>query len=294
MAAASIVSANADNSALARPLLICNCRMVMRRGAEVRTVKTRSWDCPSCGLDKRNRLAEMALKAATPEKSPRMLTMTFTQPRMDDDGVIPDRHWDCDPSSHVYEYRQKDGTTSLRWRLISTCPHCCRYVTGVMVRFRKRLRRLHGDQVDYLWAREDHPKSGAIHLHSLWVGLPATITRSNNAGRRLKAAWQEAGGGWLDLGYADAAAQGRRVGWYIGKYLAKRHDQKMAKGFRRWSRTKGFAPEVLMQPRFGPPVPWLSPHADAEVVGFVHPISSDVLRERVWLMVQPTLQAPPS
>lgn len=280
-------------TAASRPLLACNCAMVVRKGLEVRTIRTRSWDCPSCGLDKRNRIAEMAQSAGTPDRHPRMLTMTFSQPRQEDDGVVPDRHADCDPSSHLYEYRQADGKITLRWRLLSTCPHCCRYVSAVMVKFRKRLRRMYGDQVDYLWAREDHPKSGAIHLHSLWVGLPQGIARNNRAGRRIKAAYAEAGGGLLDLGYADADAQGRRVGWYIGKYLAKRHDQRMAKGFRRWSRTRGFAPEVLMQPRFGPPQPWANPSAAPDILGFVDPLTRDVRLQRVWYEIQPT-PGPPS
>jgi len=210
-----------------------------------------------------------------------MLTFTFSQPHVD--GEVPARHALCDPWSHIYEYRERDGSVSSRWRLLSGCKHCCRYVTGALVKLRKRLRRLYGAQVDYLWAREDHPKSGAIHVHSLWIGLPQTITRNNRAGRRLKAAWAECGGGWLDLGYADADAVGRRVGWYIGKYLAKRHDQKMAKGYRRWSRTKGFAPHVLMQERFGEPRPWIQPELDHEVLGWLHPLEDGIWDGRLWL-----------
>lgn len=69
--------------------LVCNCKRVVSRGdgtgAEFRVVKSRKWDCPSCGLDRKRTLAKMCSVAAVG----RMLTLTIEQPRAHFVGADP-------------------------------------------------------------------------------------------------------------------------------------------------------------------------------------------------------------
>lgn len=264
-----MVATAADN----RAELLCTCRLVLEVDGDERRVKARSWDCPSCGRDKRNTLATM-VSAALAE---RLITFTLPQPHaVDEDGcpVTPDGFGDCDWATHVYRYR--DG--SLRWRTLSTCSHCCARVSRMMRLQLKRARR-QWPQAQVLWAREDH-KSGSVHVHSAWVGLPA-MGRRSRAGRRFKRWWSELGGGFVDLGAGgDSPRDARRVGWYIGKYLAKRHDQKMAPGYRRWSRSYGFAPEVRM-PRWVPEDGHV-PAVTVRILGWEDPRTGEVCAERFW------------
>lgn len=255
--------------------------MRLRRGPEEVTVRARTWDCPSCGQDKRRKIADMCLLA-----SPKvMFTATFPQPHYVDppqagdprdlpplayvglvgeqrDSGVPPRHAKCDSQTHVYTYR--DGTR--RWRVMAECEHCCRYVTATLSAWRKRVRRRFGDQVDYLWAREDHPISGALHVHMAVSGLPP-MSKSSRSARWMKRQWQELSGGFADVS-ARSSQTGGGVGWYLGKYLAKRQDQSMAKGFRRWSRTRDFAPEIRMNDPSENPRVWLAPDEPVEVMGW--------------------------
>lgn len=265
----------------ARPLLACNCRMslVGRTTGEIKTVKARAWDCPSCGLDKQRQIALMCSLARSPL---RMLTGTFQQPLdLGEAAPAPARHARCDRRTHVY-VSTRDQVA--RWRLMSNCAHCCRYVSDVVAKFRKRLRRRFGDHVRFLWAREDHPTSGAIHLHMAFAGLPP-MGRHTRSGRWVKKQWSEVGGGFLDLG--EIFTDTERAGWYIGKYLAKRHDQSMAKGYRRWSRTRNFSPDVLMKPPAvwdGHEPPEVPPPPESFVLdGWLHPVSGDLWARRFWL-----------
>lgn len=267
-----------------RVALLCNCRMSLVRHStgEVVTVKARAWDCPSCGLDKQRTLAAMC-QAADPAW---LLTLTFTQPHAvhgaTGEDLTPARHASCDRASHVYEYVDKRGRSSLRWRLLSTCAHCCRYVSRALALWRKRMRR-RWPAFDYLWAREDHPRSGAVHVHLALVGLPRVLTRADRG--FIKDAWNGCGGGFSDLSKRSADS-GNRLGWYLGKYLAKRHDQRMSKGYRRWSRTQRFAPGIVMNPyraqREDDPsqLPQLEPPV---IDGWLHPLTDRLAAARVWL-----------
>jgi len=254
--------------------------LVGRTTGEIKTVKMRAWDCPSCGLDKQRAIAQMCMAA---RGTLRMLTGTFSQPLDLGEGApAPARHARCDRKTHL---RTNPETGLTQWRLMSNCSHCCRWVSGVVARFRKRLRRRFGPDVKILWAREDHPRSGAIHLHMAAGGLPP-MGRKTRTGRWVKAQWKEVGGGWMDLGeiYTDRG----KAGWYIGKYLAKRHDQSMAKGYRRWSRTQNFAPGIVMH---------YDPLAEARaavreaprdpetylVDGWHHPLTGDLWAVRHWV-----------
>lgn len=259
-----------------RPLLVCNCRLSLVRAetGETFTVKTRAWDCPSCGLDKRRKIAEMCADAGLL----RMLTLTFRQP-IAVSGVIPDGFLACDRRTHVAR-NPRDGV--YRWRILGACPHCCRRVSAAVAAFRKRLRRRFGPQVKYLWAREDHPTSGALHLHVATSGLPV-VTRRNAAGRWIKRQWAELGGGFVDLGLDGKVGAGGKAGWYLGKYLAKRHDQRLARGYRRWSRTQNFAPWVRMVD----PQPTTPPGTPLEREGWLHPLTDDVLPVRTWNLPPP-------
>jgi hypothetical protein len=69
--------------------LVCNCKRVVSRGdgpfAEYRVVRSRKWDCPSCGLDRKRTLAQMCSTASVA----RMLTLTIEQPRAHFHGAAP-------------------------------------------------------------------------------------------------------------------------------------------------------------------------------------------------------------
>jgi hypothetical protein len=244
---------------------------------ELLRVKARSWDCESCGLDKRNKIALMCEWA----DDLRMLTPTLMQPAYRRGEPPPETHALCDPTTHVYEHHHhKTGrSTGERWRTLATCIHCCRRLSGMLVLFRKRLRR-RWPSVEYLWSREDH-KSGSIHVHMAMSGLPRGLHAKSRDIRWIQAQWRAVGGGRLDPGFEQSTDK-RRVGWYLGKYLAKRHVQPMAKGYRRWSRTAGFSPTVRMNDYRQPPP---DKPERIERVGWFHPTTAALMAFRVWLPV---------
>lgn len=259
-------------SSAVRAPLVCTCRLSLERNGQPMTVVAHLWDCPSHGLDKRRKIAEMCAVA-----EPRaMWTFTLPQPHaVDDDGqaVTPDIHRDCDWYSHVYEYA--DGT--LRWRTLSSCPVCCRRVSKMMDTLTKWLRRRY-PAAQRIWAREDH-KNGALHIHSAWSGVPF-IARKSRAANRIREHWANLGGGFIDFGKQDSRKDSARMGWYIGKYLAKSHDRRMARGYRRWSRSVGFAPEVRM-PRHEPDPDRIP--GEIVLLGWVDPFTAEVRATRTLL-----------
>jgi hypothetical protein len=208
-----------------------------------------------------------------------LVTLTFTQP--DASGPIPDRHALCDPRTHIYQ--NADG--SYRWRVMSRCEHCCRYVSEMQTKWRKRLRRRFGDHLQFIRAYEDHPTSGALHIHYGVVGLPLYFDRKKSPeALAIKQHWYDVDGGWVDLSPRHSR-HGEALGHYLGKYIAKRHDNKIARAFRRWSRTAGFAPEISMRvlpPPDWVPTVWLEPHADIEHIGWQHPETRETVPDRVW------------
>lgn len=224
------------------PWQVCNCRLrLVDLDGVVVTVKSRRWDCPSCGRDKARKIRDMVVGAG----SERLWVLTFTQPHYVEGEPPPERHSLCEVNSHVYRYL--DG--SMRWRMVETCPHCCRESGRAMVLWRKAIRR-RWPSAELLWVREVKPQSGSFDINVTATGVPPA-TRRTNGGRAIKAAWVNAGGGFLDLG---DGYKGRRsaggVGRYIGKYLTKFAARPLARGFRRWGRTLGFAPDVRMgEPR---------------------------------------------
>jgi hypothetical protein len=223
----------------------------------------------------------------------RIITLTFKQPLAAVPGTVPAGDWlqpeefaGCNPSTHVYLYK-RDMTW--RWRRLSACKSCCRWVSHKLKLFRLRMR-YHWPEFQYLQVKEDH-KTGALHLHLAVLGVPASITRSSAAGLKVKAAWAEVGGGWVDVG-RHGRDSGDKAGWYVGKYVAKRHDTTMSPGFRRWSRTAEFAPEVLMRPRFLPdPESWHDPGAPIILGDWLHPDGTES-GARWWPKTE-LLEAPP-
>jgi hypothetical protein len=138
--------------------------------------------------------------------------------------------------------------------MLETCPHCCRYSSVVVDRFIKSVRR-QWPGAQYLALREVKPQSGAFDVNIAIVGVPP-LSRRTRAGRRVHEMWARAGGGFVDLG--DGVKNRKRyspgaLGRYIGKYLTKHAHRPLAKGYRRMSRSRGFAPEVRMKPPPGPP-----------------------------------------
>jgi hypothetical protein len=252
-----------------------------RELGEWRVVKQRAWSCPSCGLDRKRTLADMCDVAGVT----RMVTLTFAQPiagAMDWSSLtftaapIPRRHRFCDSDTHVYVHA--DGR--YLWRLLPSCQHCCRWVSHRLRLWSLRMRR-QWPGFQYLHAREVH-KSGALHLHVAVTGIPAGVTRFSKSGRLLKRHWLEVGGGFADVGrHGDNG--GRDAGWYVGKYLAKQHDEAFAKGFRRWSRTGHFAPQIRMVPPRDPAADggWHDPAEPIVLGGWVHPDGVE-RRWRYW------------
>jgi hypothetical protein len=185
----------------------------------------------------------------------RMWTLTFTQP----DAALgtPERHRHCLPETHLYRYQ--DGT--VKWRLVETCPHCCAYATAALTKLVKRTRR-RWPTFQYLRITEVKPRSGAFDLNLAVTGIPP-MTRKTRAGRLVKQMWLESGGGFMDLGEPRAHHSPGAAGRYIGKYLTKHSRRRMARGYRRWSRSRGFAPDVVMDPYVKPdspkppPIPWV-------------------------------------
>lgn len=269
--------------------LVCNCTRVISRKSpgfaphpkDVKRVKSRKWDCPSCGQDRKRKLASMCDTAIVT----RMLTLTFDQPMCammpahqspgerstffpDMTVAGPGRHRRCDPITHVYFHA---SSSSWRWRILPSCDHCCRYVSRLFRLFILKLRYT-WPELEYLHVRETH-KSGAMHLHVAVVGIPAVITRTSKGGRRVKAAWQALGGGFVDVGRHGEKA-GASAGWYVGKYLAKVQDEPCARGFRRWSRSASFAPGIRMVDDHVPGS-WVDEGAPISVGGWVHPDGSE-------------------
>jgi len=196
----------------------------------------------------------------------RLFVLTFTQPHYEPSEQPPARHRNCHPSTHVYEY--KDG--SLRWRMVETCPHCCAYSSWCWSKFRKALRR-RWPAFNALQLREIKPKSGAFDINLAVIGLPPFAEKSRPA-RLIRQLWVQAGGGRMSVGNATPKnSSAGALGRYIGKYLTKLAHRPLAKGYRRWSRTKGFAPDVLMAPARQPT------GVDHAWLGFVHPETLEVL-----------------
>lgn len=263
----------------ARDNLVCNCRRVMVRpdDGQVLIVKTRSWDCPSCGYDKRKRLAEMVgAHGAQP-----MFTLTFRQPRAIDGAgrpVTPPEHERCERKTHVYRYSGKHGRPGWRWRTMANCPHCIARLTRMKSALRKRLRRRYGETLEYLYVLEDQD-NGALHVHLALAGLPELTEGDALYFRRV---WGELGGGRSQIDRAPVGSDGHPLGSYLGKYLAKEGVRRVAAGCRRWGRTRQYAPEVRMR--------WVAPEqldGDALVlvvarprprfVGWQHPIMPGVI-----------------
>lgn len=286
-------------------MIVCNCRRVVSRGDEYRVVKSRKWDCPSCGLDRKRTLARMCGIA----DARRIITLTLEQPRAVwvgwehtpgeapagvaahlDNGLIvpgegwnkhqvhrPERHQHCDSSTHLAWNARHGG---YRWRVIPECPHCLRWVSAALSRWIKRMRRLHPG-LQYLHAREVH-KSGGVHLHVAVTGLAGPVTQRNAAGKLIAYHWRAVGGGFVHVGRNGEHA-GEYAGWYVGKYLAKQHDNTFARGFRRWSRAADFAPAVRMG--WTPPEDydggWHDPLAPVKLHGWLHPDGTEK-RWRYW------------
>lgn len=256
-------------------------------------VKSRRWDCPSCGLDRKRTLAQMCVSAS----ASRIVTLTFEQPKVQLVGAapgqlrgdlawefasIPARHEHCDPATHI-AWNERNG--GFRWRVIPDCKICCRWVSHRLELFTKRMRR-RWPSWTYLQVREVH-KSGAVHLHLAVAGCPASMTRKSRAAGYVRAAWAEVGGGFVDVGrHGDHA--GSDAGWYVGKYLTKQTDIRFARGFRRWSRAGSFAPELTMVPRRDPEKDggWSDPFAPVVVGGWVHQDGQE-RRWRDWVLPRP-------
>jgi hypothetical protein len=254
-----------------KPQLICTCRISLRRNGAGLTVKTRQWDCPSCGLDKRRTLAKMVHLS----NADAMWTFTMPQPFATDStgqAVTPAEFANCDWYSHVYLYT--DG--SLRWRTLSTCSNCCRRVSRMFDTFTKWVRRRY-PTAQRMWVREDQ-KNGSVHLHTAWVGVPFIANRSR-AARRFRQAWVELGGG-SQLDFGKPRGNSEWMGWYMGKYLAKQHEERMARGYRRWSRSRGFCPQITMG-RYEPPE-GREPGV-IEILGWVDPFTLETRATRVLL-----------
>ena len=245
-----------------RPALVCNCtvRLVDEDGV-VKSVRSRRWDCPSCGRDKAAKIREMCVVAG----SYRLFVLTFTQPHYVPGEAPPDRHANCHPSTHVYKYQ--DGT--LRWRMLETCSYCCAYASWAWSKFRKAMRR-RWPTFQGLQLKEVKPKSGAFDLNVAVIGLPPFAPKSA-AARKVRAMWVQSGGGRMDVGFQSPKNSPGALGRYIGKYLTKLAHRPLAKGYRRWSRTVGFAPEVRMQE------PRESTRVAHAWLGFVDPETFEVL-----------------
>lgn len=283
--------------------LVCNCSMLVgvRRSAGVvgaavmprrddLRVRAGAWDCPSCGLDKRHALAEM-VKAAGAWW---LMTWTFEQPRaFDRDGVevMPAEHALCRRSTHVYVHVDSRGRRSARWRTVSTCRPCMQRVSWMRHQMVKRIRRMF-PEFGYLDVIEDH-KNGALHLHFAVVGVPLDIDQAA-VQLELRRHWKDLGGGrQVDLKAPPGQQHAGALGWYLGKYLAKRQEQRMAQGHRRWGRSHGFASDVLMawsqkwRERYaverGAVERGAVERPAVEVLGWWHPILRKVGRSRVWL-----------
>ena len=227
-----------------RASLACDCSRLVRLpdGREV-PVKGRRWSCPSCGLDKRRSLVRMCGQASAAY----LLTLTIAPLlAVDGDGqaVTPERHARCDRYSHMHVFTNKRGKESLRWLVIPNCKYCCSWLSGEKARWRKRVRRAF-PAFQCLDVREE-TSAGMVHLHLAVVGLPAGVPKSAGGDwhpviRELRRVWHC---GFIDL-EPGRKPGGGGIGWYLGKYLTKQ-DCRMARGYRRWNRTRGFAPEVVM------------------------------------------------
>jgi len=148
----------------------------------------------------------------------------------------------------------------------------------------KRLRRLWGQQFAYLAVVEDQ-KNGSMHLHLALSGVPEHITRVDRL--RVASAWKDLGGGYINFRPPPVNASPAGMGWYLGKYLAKRQDQRMARGYRRWTRARAFATALRMR--------WVDPNGVVQVLnvaqrvakiklkGWRHPVLPGIYRTRVWI-----------
>lgn len=257
------------------PAILCDCRVsVVNTQGELFTVKSRRWDCPSCGRDKAARIRSMVMA----EGVDRMWVLTFDQPPVSRD-FTPERHEHCDARSHLRYYAP---TNDWRWCMVESCEHCCRHSSRVVALFRKALRRRY-PELQMLWVREVKPLSGAFDLNMVVTDVPP-VTRKHKAGKEIKALWAAAGGGFMDLGKPANNHHAEKVGRYIGKYLTKLAHRRMAPGFRRWARSQGFAPRVRMN--LVPEPCWASwleklPGSAVTFLGWVDPVDETVIRSGV-------------
>lgn len=274
----------------------CNCTisLVNDAGGETR-VRAGQWDCPSCGLDKRRSLAEMVRAEACRW----LVTGTFRQPRAwsaDGKPLTPQGFELCKRETHVYRHVARDGRESYRWRVMSDCDACCRRVAKWIELFIKRLRWRYGRQVEYLRVIEAH-KNGAMHLHFAMSGLPDVLSRKDRS--EIERAWREVGGGFVQCKLPPRRArQAGGMGWYLGKYLAKRQETRVARRRRRWVRSRAFAPEVLMAwsqkaraaraAEVGDGLVLVADRvAGWQIAGWVHPLFLGIVAaRRVWLAPQ--------
>jgi hypothetical protein len=214
-----------------------------------------------------------------------MWTGTFSQPRYRD-GQTPERYRHCDPETHVYVYERDE---SLRWRSLEDCQHCCAWSSLVLANFRKRLRR-RWPTAQLLWTREVQPNSGSFTINMALINVPATKRPSDNrmtsAGRKIRQMWaecvgQDEDGTWsgIDLGHKFKGTRSAKgVGVYVGKYLTKLagSGRRLARGYRRWSRTAGFGPEV----RMGRPPNPEPREGGLALLGWTDPFTWDVRGDR--------------
>ena len=236
------VNVDADRAPWIPPA--CDCARLVRLpdGREV-PVWGRRWSCASCGLDKQRRLALMCSMAGPAY----LLTLTLVPLLMvDDDGLVlvPDRHSRCDRYSHQTIFTNSRGKQTVRWLVVPNCQHCSSWLSAEKTKWRKRLRRaVPGAQM--LDVREE-TKAGMVHIHLAVVGLPENLPASKGGDwhpliREVRRIWPH---GFID-GAPRRSKHGGGLGWYLGKYLTKQN-VRMARGYRRWNRTRGFAPEVVM------------------------------------------------
>jgi hypothetical protein len=180
----------------------------------------------------------------------------------------------CDPTTHVM--RSRAGV--LQWRRLLKCRTCVAYDSGLMVLWRKRIRR-RWPNAQVLVVREEHPGEwslGTIHLHVIVTGLPFVIRPKSRSERLVKEHWYAVGGGHARA-TVSKRGNAQAVGRYVGKYVTKAvQSSAIARRCRIWRRTSGFAAGMVMV-GYRPPV-------DLVAAGRVDLLTGEILPSD-WVLV---------
>lgn len=120
--------------------------------------------------------------------------------------------------------------------------------------FTKRMRRVFGDEIRYV-AVPEFQKSGRVHYHALYWGLPVDIASRERKDRKIANLWAQ---GFVDIIDTDGSP---KLATYMAKYMSKAmRDPKL------WAHKSYFGSQNLLRPKVsrGFPEWWVNDQYDLD------------------------------